>query len=747
MDVQSLLQNRVQEPFQPACQRLLECVDSLHQAECVEQVARGCVHLVDASHLSAGDIARSLDIAITLAELEMDAPTITAGLILNTYAHDVEQREIIRQQFGTAVLDLVEGVSRLQHLEESELQRQQDGSTPRRVRRSVSDMAANLRKIFLAMGRDLRVIIIKTVDRLHAMESPESDDPEALRRIAEEALSIYAPLMHRLGVWQLKWRLEDTAFKITLPEEYHRLSERVSGTRREREEMIEIAISMLRERLASEGIPAQVFGRPKHLWSVYNKMIKEQIDLNEVFDLLALRVISDTVSECYQVLGIVHDLWIPIPGRFDDFIATPKSNGYQSIHTKVMGPSQHPLEVQIRTWEQHRKADFGVAAHWLYKEGGVMDDPFEQRLTVLRQQLFDVQVDGRETAPDFLKDVVERLFKDQVYVFTPQGQVIEMAAGSTPVDVAFRIHTDLGHTCAGAKVNGRIVPLNTTLSNGDVVEIIARSNAKPSRDWLHFVQTAHARSKIKAWFRRQEFAENVTRGRDLLVKELERLGHDPHQMLRGDALAEVGRRIGFNTVEEVLAAVADGRSSAVSVAGRLLREQPVAPSAFEGSGRTSEKETRLRVGGIDNVVTRRARCCNPVPGDDVVGYTSRGRGMMLHHASCPNARHHLETEPDRVARIDWSEQPGAWYAISLSVLAAERNGLLNEVSAIFSDTHINVSAVNARSRGDQTAQLDLTIEVSGREQIDHLLDRIRSIPSVFSVQRQGVTNTPDRVTR
>ncbi len=728
----------------PACQRLLECVDSLHQPDCVEQVARGCVRVMDAPHLTPGAIHRSLDIANTLAELEMDAPTITAGLILSTYTPDIEQREILREQFGTPVLDLVEGVARLKHLEETELQRQQDSAATRRVRRSVTDMAANLRKIFLAMGRDLRVVVIKTVERLHAMESPEGDDPEALRRIAEESLNIYSPLMHRLGVWQLKWRLEDTAFKIIMPEEYHRLSERVSLTRREREEMIERSINMLRERLAAEGISGQVFGRPKHLWSVYNKMIKEQIDLDQVFDLLALRVITDTVSECYQVLGIVHDLWMPIPGRFDDFIATPKSNGYQSIHTKVYGPSGRPLEVQIRTWEQHRKADFGVAAHWLYKEGSAGDDPFEQRLTVLRQQLFDWQVDGRDTAPDFLKEVVERLFKDQVYVFTPQGQVIEMASGSTPVDVAFRIHTDLGHTCAGAKVNGRIVPLNTELKNGDVVEIIARSNAKPSRDWLNFVQTAHARSKIKAWFRKQEFAENVIRGRDLLEKELERLGHDPHQMLRGDALANVGRRLGFSTIEEVLAAVADGRSSAVSVAGRLVREQPTAPAPFEGSGRISEKETRLQVGGIDNVVTRRARCCNPVPGDDVVGYTSRGRGMMLHHADCPNARHHMETEPDRVARIDWSEQPGAWYAIKLSVMAAERNGLLNEVSAIFSDTHINVSAVNARSRGDHTAQLELTVEVSGKAQIDHLLDRIRSIPSVYSVQRQGVNNVAER---
>jgi GTP pyrophosphokinase len=553
-------------------------------------------------------------------------------------------------------------------------------------------------------------------------------------KIATETLQILAPMAHRMGIWQIKWQLEDLAFKYLEPEKYAELVARVQRTRREREEDINEAIRTLKERLEREKIRAEVHGRPKHLYSIYQKMLKEEIDLNQIYDLLAIRVIVDTVADCYHTLGVVHDLWLPIPGRFDDYIAKPKPNMYQSLHTKVIGPRQQPLEVQIRTWEMHRTADFGIAAHWQYKEGTSAQDRFEQRMRMLRQQLFEWQADGKDSS-EFLRSVVNDLFNDQVFVFTPRGDVIDLVAGSTPVDFAYRVHTDVGNTCVGAKVNGRIVPLDYQFKNGDIVEIITRPNAHPSRDWLNFVKTSHARSKIKQYFRKLAHSENIVRGKEMLEREAERLGLDPREVLSADALEQVAKNLNLPNAEEVYAAVGDGRYSAHAVLNRLQPRMPQPVPLV--TGRAMESEARLAVDGVDNVMIRRARCCAPLPGDDVVGYTSRGRGITLHRRSCVNVQNYLLREPERLVAVRWEERAGASYAVPLHIEAADRTGLLSDISSVFGETKTNITEIHTKSHPDGTARIHITVEVHGVSHLHSLMDRVRRISDVLDIQRIG----------
>ncbi len=688
-------------------------------------------------------ITHPLAVAGILAELEMDVGTISAGLMHDVVEDGKDENgnpritiDDIRHLFGEEIALLVDGVTKLaSYLDvERELEDTTD-SEKRKRKRDIVQTAANLRKIFVAMSRDLRVMIIKLADRLHNMRTLDALSRERQVKIATETLQILAPMAHRLGIWQIKWQLEDLAFKYLEPEKYAELAARVQRTRKEREEDINEAIRILKERLEKEKIRAEVHGRPKHLYSIYQKMLKEEIDLDQIYDLLAIRVIVDTVPDCYHALGVVHDLWLPIPGRFDDYIAKPKPNMYQSLHTKVIGPRQQPLEVQIRTWEMHRTADFGIAAHWQYKEGGTAEDRFEQRMRMLRQQLFEWQADGKDST-EFLRSVVETLFNDQVFAFTPKGDVIDLVAGSTPVDFAYRVHTDVGNTCVGAKVNGRIVPLHTQLKNGDIVEIITRPNAHPSRDWLNFVKTPHARSKIKQYFRKQAHAENVARGKEMLEREVERLGLDPKDLLHADALHQVAKQFNLPNAEEVYAAVGDGRVSAQSVLNRLLPKVPLQPSLF-ATGKVMETETRLSVDGIDNVMIRRAKCCTPLPGDDVVGYTSRGRGITLHRRACVNVQNYLLHEPERLVAVRWDEKPGACYATSLHIEAADRTGLLSDISTVFGESRTNITAIRTRSRPDGIAYIDITVEVQGVSHLRSLMDKVRRISDVLDIRRTG----------
>ncbi|MCS6949821.1 MAG: bifunctional (p)ppGpp synthetase/guanosine-3',5'-bis(diphosphate) 3'-pyrophosphohydrolase [Armatimonadota bacterium] len=688
-------------------------------------------------------ITHPLAVAGILAELEMDVATISAGLMHDVVEDGKDENgnpritiDDIRLLFGEEIALLVDGVTKLaSYLDvERELEETTD-SEKRKRKRDLVQTAANLRKIFVAMSRDLRVMIIKLADRLHNMRTLDALSRERQVKIATETLQILAPMAHRLGIWQIKWQLEDLAFKYLEPEKYAELAARVQRTRKEREEDINEAIRILKERLERERIRAEVHGRPKHLYSIYQKMLKEEIDLDQIYDLLAIRVIVDTVPDCYHALGVVHDLWLPIPGRFDDYIAKPKPNMYQSLHTKVIGPRQQPLEVQIRTWEMHRTADFGIAAHWQYKEGGTSEDRFEQRMRMLRQQLFEWQADGKDST-EFLRSVVETLFNDQVFAFTPKGDVIDLVAGSTPVDFAYRVHTDVGNTCVGAKVNGRIVPLHYQLKNGDIVEIITRPNARPSRDWLNFVKTPHARSKIKQYFRKQAHAENVARGREMLEREVERLGLDPKEVLHAEALELVAKQLNLPNAEEVYAAVGDGRYSAQAVLNRILPRVPLQPSLF-ATGKVMESETRLSVDGIDNVMIRRAKCCTPLPGDDVVGYTSRGRGITLHRRACVNVQNYLLKEPERLVAVRWDEKPGACYATSLHIEAADRTGLLSDISTVFGESKTNITAIRTLSRPDGIAYIDITVEVQGVSHLRSLMDKVRRISDVLDIRRTG----------
>ena len=688
-------------------------------------------------------ITHPLAVAGILAELEMDIATISAGLMHDVVEDSTDEHgnsqitlDNIRTTFGEEIALLVDGVTKLASYLDVEREVEETTDHEKRKRkREIVHTAANLRKIFIAMSRDLRVMIIKLADRLHNMRTLDALSRERQIKIASETLQILAPMAHRLGIWQIKWQLEDLAFKYLEPEKYAELAARVQRTRKEREEDINEAIRVLKERLERENIRAEVHGRAKHLYSIYQKMLKEEIDLDQIYDLLAIRVIVDTVPDCYHALGVVHDLWLPIPGRFDDYIAKPKPNMYQSLHTKVIGPRQQPLEVQIRTWEMHRTADFGIAAHWQYKEGTTPQDRFEQRMRTLRQQLFEWQADGKDSA-EFLRSVVESLFNDQVFAFTPKGDVIDLVAGSTPVDFAYRVHTDVGNTCVGAKVNGRIVPLNYQLRNGDIVEIITRPSARPSRDWLNFVKTPHARSKIKQYFRRQSHAENVVRGKELLEREAERLGAEPKTLLHAEALEEVAKHLNLPNVEEVYAAVGDGRYSAQAVLNRLLPRVPLQPSLF-ATGKVMESETRLSVDGIDNVMIRRAKCCTPLPGDDIIGYTSRGRGITLHRRSCVNVQNYLLKEPERLVAVRWDEKPSACYAVSLHIEAADRTGLLSDISTVFGESRTNITAIRTISRPDGTAHIDITVEVRGVSHLHGLMDKVRRISDVLEIRRTG----------
>ncbi|HOM71115.1 MAG TPA: bifunctional (p)ppGpp synthetase/guanosine-3',5'-bis(diphosphate) 3'-pyrophosphohydrolase, partial [Armatimonadota bacterium] len=461
-------------------------------------------------------ITHLLETAHILADLEMDSTSIAAGLLHDVVEDQDITLETLEREFSEDIAKLVDGVTKLK-LADFEVSLS-DGEKQEPTKRKHAEFqfhrsAENLRKIFLAMARDLRVMVIKLADRLHNMMTLSALPEERQKKVAMETLQIYAPLAHRLGIWKIKWELEDLAFKHLQPEEYETIAEKVARTRAEREADLSEAVEVLKARLSSEGLEATIQARPKHLYSIYGKMLREGVDFSEIYDLSALRVVVNTVSDCYHALGIVHDQWMPIPDRIDDYIANPKSNMYQSLHTKVIGPRGEPLEIQIRTWDMHRMAEFGIAAHWRYKEQSKPTDEFERKMTWLRQQIFDWQADMKDSN-EFLRSVIEDLFDDQVFVFTPRGDVIDLPSGSTPVDFAYRIHSDVGTHCIGAKVNGKIVPLSYKFKNGDIVEIITRANTQPSQDWLSFVRTAHARNRIKRFFRALNFTESVARGKE-----------------------------------------------------------------------------------------------------------------------------------------------------------------------------------------------------------------------------------------
>ncbi|MFI5384763.1 MAG: RelA/SpoT family protein [Fimbriimonadales bacterium] len=674
-------------------------------------------------------IGHPLAVAAILADLRMDDDTIIASLLHDVIEDSELSPDTIKQHFGQEVLDLVEGVTKLTFKPTGDLTDRQ------RATAETTRAAESLRKMLLAMAKDFRVMVIKLADRLHNMQTLDALDPSRRTRIANETLDIYAPLAARLGIWQIKWQLEDLAFKHLHPHEFQLVSDLVAKSRKQREQELNESVVRLKERFQQRGVKVvDVRGRPKHLYSIFTKMVKQSVEFDEIYDLLALRIIVESIPDCYLALGIVHELWVPIPQLFYDYIAKPKANGYRSLHTKVLGPNGSPLEVQIRTMEMHQIAEYGIAAHWTYKEGDKADDE-SARLQTLRQQLFDWSSDARSSS-DFLRSLSTDLFSEQVFVFTPKGDVIDLPRGSTPVDFAFRVHSRLGLTLIGAKVNGIMVPLSTALNNGDVVEVITRSNAQPSLDWLEFIRSAHTRNKLRAYFRKKSKDADANRGREALEKELRFQGLEPKNYLGEDKLNELAKSMsGVADGQDVLAKVGTGLASVQSVIAKLRGtvQEPESTDRIEVQ-KTKEGKVGLFTTGIDNVMVQRSKCCNPIPGDEVVGYVTRGRGIMIHRRVCPNAQNYVTHEPERLLHYDWPPD-GQLYAVALKIIAVNRQGLLMDISTIFGESKTNVSAAKIRTLPNQTAELEVTIDVTDTIQLQQVMNKISNFSDVISILR------------
>ena len=674
-------------------------------------------------------VQHPLETALILADLQMDRTTICAGLL-----HDVPEDtdrtiEQIHTSFGSEIAKLVDGVTKLSRIHWETLEEQQ---------------AENLRKMFLAMAEDIRVVIVKLCDRLHNVRTLDGKSEAARQRIARETLEIYAPLAHRLGIWELKWRLEDGAFYYVEPERYQELKRLLADTRQTREGFIEQAIAALTAELEKHGLQPVVNGRPKHLYSIYNKMLRTGRSFDQLYDLLAIRVQVASIPDCYAALGIVHSLWHPVPGQIDDYIATPKGNMYQSLHTAVIGPGGRHLEVQIRTFEMHQVAEHGIAAHWRYKEGTgapatTGDQAFEAKLAWLRQLMGWQQ--ELSSAQEFVETVKMDLFQDQVYVFTPKGQIKDLPAGSTPLDFAYRIHTDVGHRCIGARVNGKPVSLDYQLKNGEIVEILtSKSSRGPSRDWLNLVQTAHAREKIRQWFKQQQRAQNIARGKEALDKELQRLGLGGLGAIADDKLEEVAQTLHQGSLDHMYAALGYGGLGVQTVIGRLGLRAPSVEVPFpelppDGAATSGEgnRSGAVSVMGVGDLLTRMAPCCKPVPGDEIIGYITRGKGITVHRRDCRNVR--SEDEPERLVHVDWGRTGVQNYPVTIRVEAYDREGLLRDVATVVTEEKLNITGATVDVSRSGIATIMSNVEVGSLQQLSRLLARIEKIKDVIRVSR------------
>ncbi|KYO63964.1 RelA/SpoT family protein [Thermovenabulum gondwanense] len=681
----------------------------------------------DGQHRASGElfIFHPLEVAMILADLELDTVTVAAGLLHDVVEDTQYTIEDIEKIFGPEIALLVDGVTKLGKLEFKSKEEQQ---------------AENLRKMLLAMAKDIRIILIKLADRLHNMRTLKSMPEEKQKEKAIETLEIFAPLAHRLGISKIKWELEDLAFRFLEPEHYYDLVDKVAKKRREREEHINEMINILKQKLESSGIKADIQGRPKHFYSIYKKMKEQNKTFDQIYDLTAVRVIVDNVRECYAALGVVHTLWKPIPGRFKDYIAMPKPNMYQSLHTTVIDSKGEPLEIQIRTYEMHKTAEYGIAAHWRYKEGSKIDE-FDKKLSWLRE-ILDWQRELKD-AKEFMESLKLDLFTDEVYVFTPKGDVINLPAGSCPIDFAYRIHTDIGNRCIGAKVNGKMVPLDYRLANGDIVEILTSSHSSgPSRDWLKFVKSAQARSKIKQWFKKERREENITRGKELLEKEAKRQGYDLYQLIKHDFMEGLLKKLSMQNLEDLFAAIGLGGISPVQAFQRILDEykktvKAEKPGVEEKISPKSKKQVVSKeavvVEGIDNILVKFSRCCNPVPGDKIVGYITRGRGVSIHRFDCPNVQNNQYKE--RLIEVKWDTFKENSYPVEIEASAYDRPGVLSDVINLIGDMKTTIDAVNARATKNGIAVIDLVLEIKDKQHLENVIQKLKKINGVFEVKR------------
>ncbi|HEX7091371.1 MAG TPA: bifunctional (p)ppGpp synthetase/guanosine-3',5'-bis(diphosphate) 3'-pyrophosphohydrolase [Longimicrobiales bacterium] len=665
-------------------------------------------------------VQHCIEVAKILADLHLDTVSVAAGLIHDVVEDTGVPLEQVRAEFGDEIAVVVDGVTKIGRVQ---------------FRSTTEHQVENYRKLLLSMAQDARVILIKLADRLHNMRTLDHLRPEKQRRIALETREIYAPLAHRLGMAQIRWELEDLAFKHLEPEAYRELARQVAERRKEREEQIEVLRAPLEEELRKAGIPCDVYGRPKHLWSIERKMVKRGKPYEEIYDLMAIRVITDSIANCYHALGVIHNRWTPLQERFHDYIATPKSNMYRSLHTTIFGPGGRLYEIQIRTHEMHRTAEFGIAAHWRYKEGlkGAPDE-VDDTLSWFRQVL-EWQQETREPE-EFMEFLRIDLFQDEIFVFTPKGDVKQLPKGATSIDLAFAVHTEVGLHCAGARVNGRLVPLSRELKNGDTVEIMTDARQRPSRDWLAFVKTARARQKIRQWIRQEEFESSVALGREIFERELKRTRRDrPGE----EAMREAAESLGQPSFDHVYAALGRGDLGLSAILKELYPGEEPPPArpatAFERLvDRVRGSARGVRIQGLENLMVRYSQCCQPVPGDKVVGYITRGRGISIHRVDCPNVLS-LGDHPERRIEIDWEAEAGDRFYVRLVVEGDDRRGLLSDIATAITRTGTNIGSAEIR-RVETGMNGSFVVEVQDLAHLKKVIKAIRGVAGVLSVERR-----------
>lgn len=714
-------------------------IDTIHsylpQADC-EDVTKA-YHAAEEAHKEqhrvSGEpyILHPLAVAQILADMKIDTTTITAALLHDVVEDTACTLEDLRHEFGREVAFLVDGVTKLSRLNYRTKEDQQLNS---------------MRKMFLAMAKDVRVVVIKLADRLHNMRTLRYMRSDKQKRIAQETLEIFAPLAHRLGIFNIKWELEDLSFRYLEPDKYYDLVDQMKQKRHVREEIVNEAIDVLRKALDDAHIHCEINGRPKHFYSIYKKMKKDNRDLSQVYDLFAIRVIVDDVKDCYGVLGIVHSLWKPLPYRFKDYIAMPKPNNYQSLHTTVIGTRGQPVEIQIRTWEMHHIAEYGVAAHWRYKEGNqtANKDAFDEKMGWLRNLL---EWQDTSNPQEFVNALKLDAFSDEVFVFSPRGDVIDLPQGTIPIDFAYRIHTDVGHRCVGAKINGKIVPLDYRLKNGDIVEIITSKTGKPSLDWLNIVGSSESRSKIRNWFKKENREENIEKGLEALERECKRLNHDWKTLNVGGRLGRVAKQMNAGSEDDLAAAVGYGGFAVNTVLIKLLELQkkdlqkqeeqntslvmleklkPRKPVKHSGTG--------ILVKGEPGLLVRLAKCCSPVPGDPIIGFITRGRGVSVHRADCPNVTHG-QSDVDRLIDVEWDYEGDERFEVNMEIVAYDRTGIMAEIMAALAEMKISILSINAKTSDTKNVVIHMGISIKDLAQFEFIMTKIRRLKDVYAVER------------
>ena len=714
-------------------------IDTIHsylpQADC-EDVTKA-YHTAEEAHKEqhrvSGEpyILHPLAVAQILADMKIDTTTITAALLHDVVEDTACTLEDLRNEFGREVAFLVDGVTKLSRLNYRTKEDQQLNS---------------MRKMFLAMAKDVRVVVIKLTDRLHNMRTLRYMRSDKQKRIAQETLEIFAPLAHRLGIFNIKWELEDLSFRYLEPDKYYDLVDQMKQKRHVREEIVNESIDVLKKALDDAHIHCEINGRPKHFYSIYKKMKKDNRDLSQVYDLFAIRVIVDDVKDCYGVLGIVHSLWKPLPYRFKDYIAMPKPNNYQSLHTTVIGTRGQPVEIQIRTWEMHHIAEYGVAAHWRYKEGNqtANKDAFDEKMGWLRNLL---EWQDTSNPQEFVNALKLDAFSDEVFVFSPRGDVIDLPQGAIPIDFAYRIHTDVGHRCVGAKINGKIVPLDYRLKNGDIVEIITSKTGKPSLDWLNIVGSSESRSKIRNWFKKENREENIEKGLEALERECKRLNHDWKSLNVGGRLGRVAKQMNAGSEDDLAAAVGYGGFAVNTVLIKLLELQkkdlqkqeeqnsslvmleklkPRKPVKHSGTG--------ILVKGEPGLLVRLAKCCSPVPGDPIIGFITRGRGVSVHRADCPNVTHG-QSDVDRLIDVEWDYEGDERFEVNMEIVAYDRTGIMAEIMAALAELKISILSINAKTSDTKNVVIHMGISIKDLAQFEFIATKIRRLKDVYAVER------------